>query len=110
MNAQTNIQLYEQLRAGGYPSADLGIVHAAYGLASHLYAGRFQSSGKVFLAHLVGVASALAALRQPAAAVAAGLLHNAYRTGDFGREPDGVSDAKRRSIASAVGEEVEARA
>lgn len=107
MYAQTNLQLYRQLRGGGFAGPELGVVHAAYELAARLFAGRFQASGKVFLAHVVGVASILATLRSSAAIVAAGLLHDVYRSGDFGDGRTGASDARRESVRQAVGAEVE---
>src|SRR5688572_20530292 len=74
--AQTNIQLFNQLRGDGYSKADLGLVRDAYELAMLLFSGRFQPSGKSFIAHVVGTASILAWHRLPAPVVAAGLLHN----------------------------------
>ncbi len=82
--AQTNIQLFNQLRQDGYSDADLILVRNAYELAMVLFTGRFQPSGKSFIAHVVGTASILAWLRLPAPVVAAGLLHNVYENGDFG--------------------------
>ncbi len=107
MYAQTNIQLYQQLRSDGHSSSELAVVAAAYRSASRLYAGRFLASGRVFIAHVVGVAGILGTLRLPIGVVAAGLVHNAYGTGDFGPGRSGTSDRPRRFLRQAVGEDVE---
>ena len=82
--AQTNLALYRQLHDLGYPPADLIYIRDCYELAAILFIGLLRGSGKPFLAHLVGTASALAAMKAPAATIAAGLLHAAYDQGDFG--------------------------
>jgi hypothetical protein len=106
--AQTNVQLYNQLRERRLPVAGLALVHAAYDLLSELYSGYYQADGKPFVAHGVGVASILASTGQPAEIIAVGLLHNAYGNADFG---DGrrhvVTAYRRRIVRGAVGEEVE---
>src|SRR5262249_46303721 len=105
--AQTNLQLFNQLRSEGYSSADLDLVRNAYQLAMLLFSGCFQPSGKPFIAHVVGTASILASLRLPGAVVAAGLLHNVYEQGDFGIARRNTSLGKRRKIRQLLGSEVE---
>jgi gluconolactonase len=105
--AQTNIQLFNQLRAEGYSKNDAALVRDAYELAMELYSARFTSSGRPFMAHVVGAASVMAALRFPAPAVAAALLHNVYATGDFGDGRSAVSPSRHRKLRRAVGPEVE---
>ena len=105
--AQTNIQLFNQLRSLGYADRDLCLVRDAYELAMVIFSGRFQPSGKSFIAHVVGTASVLAAMQLPAQAVAAGLLHNAYGAGDFGHMRRGDSQKKRALISRLLGPEVE---
>jgi len=105
--AQTNIQLFNQLRCDGYSKADLDLVRNAYELAMVLFTGRFQASGKSFIAHVVGTASILASLRLPASVVAAGLLHNVYENGDFSDGRDGISKSRRRKFRKTLGPEVE---
>ncbi len=56
---QTNIQLFNQLRHAGYSQMELKLVRDAYELAMDLFTGRFQPSGKSFMAHVVGTASIL---------------------------------------------------
>jgi gluconolactonase len=104
--AQTNLQLYNQLKRESYSSDDLNFVRDAYELATVLFAGRFQPSGKTFVAHVVGTASILASLKLPAPIVAAGLLHNVFNAGDFGDGRKGVSAARRGQITALLGPEV----
>jgi gluconolactonase len=105
--AQTNVQLYSQLRHSGYSSAELIGIRKAYELAICLYSGHFKPSGRTFNAHVVGTASILGSLHAPAQIVAAALIHNVYQNGDFGDWRKGISDAKRQEVRLAVGEEVE---
>ena len=105
--AQTYPQLVNQLRALGYSRNDLILIRESYEVAMALYSARFQPSGKSFMAHLVGTASVLASVRVPSPLVSAGLLHNAYATGDFGDGNHSVTTRRRRRIVSAVGHEVE---
>jgi uncharacterized protein DUF6817 len=104
--AQTNIQLYNQLRERGLPLEDLIAVHRAYELCTELYSGRFQADGKPFVAHSVGVASILAELDQPSEFLSVGVLHNVYGNGDFG---DGLSSAVTSSRRTLVRESVGSR-
>ena len=69
--AQTNIQLYNQLRRRGLDRDELVLVHRAYELLTTLYSGYYQGDGKPFVAHGVGVASILAELVSRAFAQAA---------------------------------------
>jgi GT2 family glycosyltransferase len=105
--AQTNLQLYNQLIAAGRADDELRLVRDAYELALPLFAGHFRGTGKPFLAHLIGVASVLAAHDRPIETVAAGLLHSVYDFGEFGDGTRGISPRKRRQVRLAVGEPVE---
>jgi (p)ppGpp synthase/HD superfamily hydrolase len=105
--AQTNIQLFNQLRLNGYSNNDLSCIYQAYQLTMRLFTGGFRPSGKTFIAHLVGTASILISLRAPTNLVAASLLHAAYVNGDFGDGIKGISATKRQQLRCAVGEEVE---
>lgn len=108
MVAQTNLQLYNQLRGQGRRLDELVAVHRAYELLTRLYAGHYQADGKPFVAHGVGVASILAALGQPGEIIAVGLLHNVYGNADFGDgRRSGVTARRRRLVREAVGPEVE---
>src|SRR5690348_15752592 len=105
--AQTNLQLYAQLRRCGADASDLALVRRGYGLAMHLCPASFRGSGKPLLAHLVGTASILASIRQPARVITAGLLHAVYVFGDFGDASRGSGDSRRARVKEAVGIEVE---
>jgi len=109
--AQTNLQLYNQLRERGMALDDLALVHRAYELNTRLYSGYFDSCGRPFVSHGVGVASVLAEIGQPAEIVAFGLLHNVYRNGNFGdgRGP-GATPKRRRLVREAVGDHVDSLA
>jgi uncharacterized protein DUF6817 len=105
--AQTNLQLYSQLRQAGAGDNDLALVRAGYDLAMHLSPASFRGSGKPLLAHLVGTASILASVGQSARVVTAGLLHAAYVFGDFGDGQTGLIEPRRERLRRAVGTEVE---
>lgn len=106
--AQTNLQLYNQLREKGLVLEDLVLVHRAYELLTTLYPAHFQADGKPFVAHGVGVASIVAELDQPAEIVAVGLLHNVYGNADFGDGRSEEATAWRRDLVrAAVGARVE---
>ncbi|MGH9154292.1 MAG: DUF6817 domain-containing protein [Acidimicrobiales bacterium] len=105
--AQTNLQLFNQLRQAGYAEADLARVAAAYGLTMTLFTGQFRPSGKTFLAHLVGTASILATCDEPPEVVTAGLLHAAYASGEWGDGGPRVSWKRRSRVQDAVGTQVE---
>jgi (p)ppGpp synthase/HD superfamily hydrolase len=104
--AQTHLQLYQQLQDGLYGEEDLLLVDRAYQIAMRLFAGHYRPNNKPFLVHLVGVASILASVRQPAVVVAAGLLHSAYSLG-LGRKGNEVDRKYRNQIAAPLGQEVE---
>lgn len=105
--AQTNIQLYNQLRQGDYSEPDLRRVKTAYDLAINLFGGLFRPNGKAFISHLIGTASILAAQKANSTSVAAGLLHAAYIHGRFRDPRHGATPAKRTILRDAVGDEIE---
>lgn len=107
MYAQTNVQLFDQLKREGYSDTELGCIFDAYELSAHMFTARFQPSGNVFISHVVRTASILCSLHAPAEVVAAGLIHSVYWNGDFGFGEIGISEAKRRQVKCAVGEQVE---
>ncbi|MGH2867393.1 MAG: DUF6817 domain-containing protein [Solirubrobacteraceae bacterium] len=106
--AQTNVQLYNELRARGLVLDELVLVRRAYELLATLYPGYYQADGKPFVAHGVGVASILGQLGQPSEIVAVGLLHNVYGNADFGdgRGP-AATRARRRLVRDQVGARIE---
>jgi hypothetical protein len=105
--AETNIQLYKQMREAGYSSRTVTRVHETYELALRLFAGQFQVHGKTVIAHIVGTASILVSLRVPPTVIVAALLHNAYWGGDFGDGKSGITGARRRFLRCRFGDEVE---
>lgn len=105
--AQTNIQLFNQMRHVGYSNTQIQDTFNAYKLTMSLFTGLFRSSGKTFIAHLVSTASILASLRVPTELVVAGLLHAAYTHGDFGDGRGGISDSKREHVRGVIGGEAE---
>ncbi|HSH59748.1 MAG TPA: HD domain-containing protein [Acidimicrobiales bacterium] len=105
--AQTNLQLCNQLTEFGYDERDIVLVHQAYWLAVKLFSGQFRSSGKPFLAHLVGTASVLTAVNAPAPVVVAGLLHAAYASGEWGDGQGKALNDERRRVLRALDDQVE---
>ncbi len=105
--AQTNLQLFNQMRAAGYGDADLRAVRGAYDLGTRLFTAKFRGSGKPLLSHLVGTASILCAVKAPAPLLAAAVLHAAYIFGEFGDGRRGMTPAKREVVRRAVGDEIE---
>ena len=105
--AQTNLQLYNQLIAAGWSDANLDRTQAAYALAADLFAGQIRSSGKTFLEHLVGTASAVAAVGGRPALVHAGLLHATYTFGEFGDGQRNAAESKRAAVRAVIGAEAE---
>jgi hypothetical protein len=106
--AQTNLQLYRQLRLMAYTEQDIAEIARAYQLAVTAFTGLYRVSGKAFLSHLVGTAGLLASRRAPLALVQAGLLHAIYMNGDLGFQPGMRQSARKREyVRKLVGEEVE---
>jgi GT2 family glycosyltransferase len=81
--SQTASQLQDELRGLGYPAEDIAEIGVAADTAATLFGGILRSSGRTFLAHAAGTASALARAGAPATAISAGLLHSAYSHGRF---------------------------
>jgi len=106
--AQTNLELYVQLQAEGYDETAHSAVAGAYTLGTELFAGLHRASGKPFVAHAVGTASALVEARARLPVVVAGLLHAAYTHGEFGDGWRGMTVTKRARVRTVIGEESEA--
>ena len=105
--AQTNLQLFDQLRSLGYPPSERVRISDCYEFAMRLFPAMFLPSGRPFIDHLVGTASILASLHTPDAVVAAGLIHAAYLHGDFGDIRKGITRNRQQKVRSAVGGVVE---
>lgn len=104
--AQTNLQLYAQLRRADWSTVEIEAVGRAYALASVLVAGWHRANGKSFLDHFVGTASVTAATGARPAMVRAALVHNAYGTI---LHPDRrqVGRRQRLEVEQAIGAEAE---
>ena len=105
--AQTNIQLYNQLRSDDWSEADLTSVRQAYDLSQKLFSNAYRPTQKPFVCHLIGVASVLAHWKEPPAMVIAGLLHSSYLYGKFGDKGLGVTCAKREYLRDIMGDTIE---
>jgi len=77
------------------PEADAAVVQKAYVWSAKLHAGSLRASGMPYLSHPLEVAEILTQLKQPADAIAAGLLHDVVEdstatlddlTREFGKE------------------------
>lgn len=106
--AQTNLQLYQQLRTAGWDDEALATVHDAYELVDELFVGQRRRSRKPFVAHLVGTASVVADVDGRRELVLAGLVHATYKHGEWGDRRRGVTDRKRRLLRAVVGADAEA--
>jgi (p)ppGpp synthase/HD superfamily hydrolase len=105
--AQTNLQLYAQLRKSGYDAETIAGIRRAYGLAVRLFAGRYRASEKPFVDHLVGTASVLVSIQARPALILAALLHAAYVQGDFDDGPPGMTPAHTACLRGVLGEDAE---
>ena len=72
-----------------------------------MFSARYQPSLMPFVNHGIGTASILSSLGVPGPLMAAGVLHNVYWNGEFGDGTKGITEAKRRIVKDAVGEEME---
>jgi (p)ppGpp synthase/HD superfamily hydrolase len=107
--AQTNLQLYNQLRLQGRSPDDLALIRRCYELGVALYTGAFQGDGKPFVAHTTGVASIMGHLGVSSVVVGAACIHNVYGNGNFGDGRSEIASPRRRRVVrNAVGDEVEA--
>jgi len=105
--AQTNLQLYAQLRKSGYAEAAIEDARRAYGLAMRIFAGRYRASEKPFVDHLVGTASVLVSIQARPPLILAALLHAAYVQGNFGDGPPGMTPAHVACLQEILGKEAE---
>lgn len=81
--AQTNLQLYSQMRQTGFSSADIQTMQHDYETACLLFSPLCRSTGRPFLCHAVGTASAAMMEGAGILDVRAALLHAAYKHGRF---------------------------
>ncbi len=105
--AQTNLQLYKQFSEQGFSQQDLEYMHQSYHLAVQLYPFLYRPNGKEHLAHGVGTASILCSLQQRIPLIVAGLLHAAYRHGEFPSLRKGPTKSNRKFLRNILGQETE---
>lgn len=104
--AQTNLQLYRQMLSRGHDHAAVTDVHRAYLFVARQTSGMLRGSGKPFVCHLVGSASALCACGQPGYVLSAALLHSMYQNRvPFGNGLD--LDTRRRLLRERFGTDSE---
>ncbi|WP_457935465.1 hypothetical protein [Mesorhizobium sp. 10J20-29] len=105
--AQTNLQLYQQLRAAGHSRQDLAILQRDNETACMLFGSKIRSTGRPFLCHAVGTASAALAQGASLDLVRTAFLHAAYKHGRFPDGTRGNSDAHRSWLRERTGGGVE---
>lgn len=105
--AQTNLQLFAQLRERGYSSEAIALIERAYWVTVKVFPGFFRASGKTLVDHLVGTASILADAGARDQVIAAGLLHAVYVFGEFGANFSGESPTKREQVERWISKDVE---
>ncbi len=105
--AQTNLQLFNQLRTAGWSEPDLARVKSTYALSTRILTNRYRPDGKSFVAHGIGTASILAREGCAVDVVIAGLVHAAYGWGDWGEGSHRMTDTKRAAVRAIVGVEAE---
>jgi (p)ppGpp synthase/HD superfamily hydrolase len=104
--AQTNGGLYGQMHDAGASSDDIRAVQTAYAAALPLFFGLYRGSGRPFICHLVGTASALAQIGAGRDMIVAGLFHALFESALF---PDGRTAAvktNRDAVAKLLGRDV----
>ncbi len=107
--AQTNIQLFNQMRQQGRNLDESARIHHVYQITAQLYSGYYQADGEPFTSHCIGVASIVALLCLPIEFIALGLLHNIYASADFGDGLDYGATMERCSfIQNAIDPELKA--
>lgn len=105
--AQTNLQLFRQAREAGYADGDILTLRRDCETVNFLCGDLLRHSGKPFVSHLVGSASALIHEKQPLPMVRAGLNHAAYEHGRFPSGRHGDNARHRQWLRGRVGDEVE---
>lgn len=105
--AQTNLQFLRQMRDSGYSLNEISLARHDYENAAKLYGARIRSTGKPFLCHVVGTASALLKETAPFFVIRSGLLHAAYSHGRFPTGRNGPAPQHRAWLRGQAGSEVE---
>ncbi|MGA8260082.1 MAG: hypothetical protein WB783_07705, partial [Arenicellales bacterium] len=105
---QTHLQLLHILHQDGYGQQELAYLNRSYWLAAEMFGAKLRGTGKPFLCHLVGTASAAALEKPPAEVLAAALCHGIYTNGDFGylRDPQARTSRVRAVLGGAADEQL----
>jgi (p)ppGpp synthase/HD superfamily hydrolase len=104
---QTNLQLFNELRAAGYPDGDVARIKAAHDFVARCFAGWFRASGKPFISHLIGTAGILGALRARTPVVVAGLSHAIFTQGELPAATARSPRLMRAQVRRELGDEAE---
>ena len=103
--AQTNLALYRQMGTSGWSEPDIERLVRAYRLCYELFTGRYPASGKTFIAHCIGTASAAEKAGLRPDLVLTGLTHAAYTLGSWGDgNRAGRTDARAAELRKSIGE------
>ena len=105
--AQTNLQLYLQIKESNLPDSLVRQIQQDYHLAVKLFGDIIRSTGKPFLCHAVGTASMAMINGATATQIRAALLHAAYSHGKFPRGKTGATANNRDWLRSFTDNEVE---
>jgi hypothetical protein len=77
--AQTNGELYIQMKEAAYSNQSILKVHDVYMFVIDKFHTMYRGSGKPFISHLVGTASILVSCSKPIPIIQAALLHALYQ-------------------------------
>ncbi len=105
--AQTNLQLYIQLKKTDLPNNLIHQIQQDYSLAVKLFGDAIRSTGKPFLCHAVGTASMAVINGANPTEIRAALLHAAYSHGKFPKGKMGATAKNRDWLRSFTGKDVE---
>lgn len=106
--ARTPAALFRQMRAQERGLAELELVRRALDLDVEVYTARFEPDGTPFQVHGTGTASVMVQLGAPAHVVCVAVLHNAFRTGDWGdARAAGLYEGRRARVRRLLSEDTE---
>lgn len=106
--AQNNLQLYIQMREHGFSKEDIKTIQRDYETAIFLFGAKMRSTGRAFLCHAIGTASAALLESASLLDIRAALLHAAYRHGRFADGKKGNTKRHQKWIVDRCGSELEA--
>ena len=71
---------------GYHPGADLDLIRRCYDFAAKAHDGQLRRSGDPYVVHPLGVAGLISELKLDVPSICAGLLHDAARRRELGRQ------------------------